>query len=59
MRILGENKVIPDDEVVFYDGFLYIITEEMIKAGNTYLERTELHKICLVAEYDEPIHWQT
>ena len=55
MRILGENKVIPDDEVVFYDGFLWVITENMIKIGNTKLEKVECHKICLCAEYDEPI----
>lgn len=50
MRILGENKVIPDNEVIFYDGFLYIIS-----ISGEDRENVECDRICLCAEYDEPI----
>ena len=59
MRILGENKVIPDNEVVFYDGFLYIISH----AKDSYIDEDEeyhepeysIEVKCLCPEYDEPI----
>jgi hypothetical protein len=50
MRVLGENKVIPDNEVIFYDGFLYIIS-----ISGEDRENVECECICLCAEYDEPL----
>ena len=50
MRVLGENKVIPDNEVIFYDGFLYIIS-----ISGESRENAEYERICLCAEYDEPL----
>ena len=59
MRILGENKVIPDDEVIFYDGFLWIIShvaKSYIDENGEYHEpKYSVEYKCLCAEYDEPI----
>ena len=49
---------IPDDEVIFYDGMLYIISRD--KSG--YIDAEGLHEDeysivhkCICPEYDEPI----
>ena len=47
MRTLNEHKVIPDNEVVFYDGFLYIISRKE--------DKHECECLCLCCEYDDPV----
>ncbi len=51
MLVLGTGKVIPDESVVFFDGFLSIIC---LKDKNDFEERT-IDYISLNAEYDEPM----
>ena len=56
MRDLINNKTIPDDEVVFYDGFLYIISRT-----NEYCERYtvvgeyKVDVLILDPQFDNPI----
>lgn len=58
MRDLTNGKVTNDNEVVFYDGFLYIISV----TKEPYVENYELHDAeyaidvkCMNAGYDEPV----
>ena len=51
-----EKKFIPDDEVYFIDGFLYIITRTYVEGkdwGNDVKYGIKVE--CLCAEYDDPI----
>lgn len=50
----GEAK--PDDEVVFYDGFLYIISREEVATADGWGKMEySIDVKCLCPEYDEPI----
>ena len=59
MLIIGSNKVIPDDQVIFYDGFLYIISHtipqdrsfEVKDITNNYTIDVRL----INPEYDNPL----
>lgn len=54
---LKTNKITPDEEVIFYDGFLYIISAtEVYEKGEMYSKiKYNLDVICLCPEYDDPI----
>lgn len=54
MRDMINNKTIPDDEVIFYDGFVYIISRSYLSMNPT----DNIHSIdafCLCPEYDDPM----
>ena len=46
-----DHKEIPDDEIVFYDGFLYIISS----FDNGEETKCEIEFIILCPEYDDPL----
>lgn len=57
MRDLWESRNMPDDEVIFYDGFLYIISQD----AGVYIDGCEFQPaeysvkcVMLNAEYDAP-----
>lgn len=63
MLKLGRDERIPDEEVVFYDGILYLIMEPDLKCSmvngryKTVLEYRmgEVDEIFLDAQYDNPL----
>ena len=50
MKNLLNGEIVPDDEVVFYDGLLYIIGYADMHKRSAYCEH-----LCLCCEYDEPL----
>ena len=54
MKDLMTNKEKPDEEVKFYDGFLWIICLDNTITGE-YAGVGTVYRICLCPEYDEPI----
>lgn len=58
MRDLTNGQITPDNEVVFYDGFLYIIirTKKGYWSKDEFVEdKYAIEVKCMTAEYDEPI----
>lgn len=55
MRDLRRNKVIPDDQVWLYDGFIYIISRNASREGVHYKTQYSIDVICLNPEYDDPL----
>lgn len=49
----GEER--PDDEVLFYDGYLYIILRHCVEEKGDVNYYTTLVEKCISPEYDEPI----
>ena len=47
-----DHKNKDDDDVIFYDGFLYIISTYLV---NRCEAKYEIDVICLCPEYDDPI----
>jgi len=50
LNMWGSTGIKPDEEEIFYDGFLYIIS----RSDKTH-ENFTVDAICLCAEYDEPL----
>lgn len=56
MRDYLEEIVVNDKDVIFYDGFLYIISCVEVIKGNGDVEYDHyLDYLCLCPEYDEPL----
>lgn len=56
MLDLIDGEIKPDDKVVFYDGFLYIISEKDGETADGMVKtKYSIDVKCLCAEYDEPI----
>lgn len=58
MRDLTNGQITPNNEVVFYDGFLYIIiqTKEGYLSEKEFVEDEYAIEVkCMNAEYDKPI----
>lgn len=58
MRDITNGSVKPDEDVVFYDGFLYIISmvdEGFLSNDGFEPPKYDIDVLCLNAEYDEPI----
>lgn len=54
VRSLIKHRVIPDDDVIFHDGFLYIISQTR-KASLDDDPEYKLDVLCLCPEYDDPL----
>lgn len=57
MLNMTNGEIYPDDKVVFYDGYLYIISRDQ----EAYIDKCRYHEPkysidvkCIVAEYDKP-----
>lgn len=55
MKSMYGGKEIPDDEVLFYDGFLYIIVEHRWIEDGKENHCAVLVEKCIHPEFDEPI----
>ena len=58
MRDLTNGQVTNDNEVVFYDGFLYIISmpqEPYVYQDNYHEASYSIDVKCLNAQYDKPV----
>lgn len=55
MRDLRHDKVIPDDQVRIYDGFVYIISRKVTGKGLHIKVHHSIDVICLNPEYDDPL----
>ena len=56
MKDMINHKDIPDDDVVFYDGFLYIISASKVICKDGFEETSyKTDVICLCPEFDDPI----
>lgn len=49
------GKKTPDDEVIFYDGFLYIIMDHRVIEDGEEHSYEGIREICLCPQYDPPL----
>lgn len=56
MLNMTNGEIKPDDEVVFYDGFIYIISRKEVATADGWGKMEySIDVKCLCPEYDEPI----
>lgn len=56
MLNMTNGEIKPDDEVVFYDGFIYIISREEVETADGMGDmKYSIDVKCLCPEFDEPI----
>lgn len=55
MKDSRTGKLVPDENVVFYDGFIYVISAMDCLERNVLNRRYSLDVILLCPEYDDPV----